>query len=292
MTRQLYKTTSPLEGRGIHSGQPCRLVMAPLTPGSGIWFVRTDLLRRRAARIPALLDHAVPSARRTVLRADGAAVSTPEHLLAALTGLGFSDVELRLSGEEVPAMDGSALPFCRALMEASASAPAHVTVGEAWQVRRMVRLRRGRSLCVITPAPRLEIQAAIELPGVRWPEWQRLRYEPLDPAHFMARIAPARTFGFVNDAALLRARGLARGANLGNVLALTPDGRAINPGGPRLMQEPVRHKVLDTLGDLALLGPQPLKARVRMERGNHALLIGALKQGVAAGDIARISLNN
>lgn len=264
-------------------------MIRPLPPGSGRWFVREDL--PGAPRIPALIEHALPLARRTVLRQGGVSVSTPEHLLAALSGLGIQDAELILEGPEVPALDGSALPFARALTACSEPAPPRTSAREVWQVRRNVRLRLGRSLCWITPAGRPEVRASVELPGARGPEWQRLAYEPGDPAHFMARIAPARTFGFADQAHQLRARGLARGASLRNVLALTRSGQVINPGGTRLMHEPVRHKVLDAMGDLALLGGAPLLARVRLERGSHKLLITALQQAIAAGDICRIHIN-
>ncbi len=279
-----------MQGSGIHSGQQACLEIRPLPPGSGRWFVRKDL--PGAPRIPALIDRALPTARRTVLREGDAAVSTPEHLLAALSGVGIQDAELLLEGPEVPALDGSALPFARTLMACSESSPPWTSAREVWRVRRSICQRLGQGLCWITPSQRTEVKAAVELPARHGPEWQRLTFEPGDPAHFMARIAPARTFGFAADAPRLRASGLARGASMRNVLALTPQGRVINPGGTRLMQEPVRHKVLDAMGDLALLGSAPLLARVRLERGSHRLLITALQRAVTAGDIYRIDISN
>ncbi len=270
--RILLHSTPAITGPGLHSGKESRLTVHPQPPGSGVRFVRIDM--GTEAVIPVSISNAVPAPRQTL-------VSTVEHLLAALAGLGIQDAEVCLEGEELPALDGSALPFARILHRLSRRGPD--LEGPAWRARHTVLGREGRSVCVISPAPVCEIQCSITLEG----NLQKLWHRPEGAQHFLARIAPARTFGFASEAAVLHGAGLARGASLCNVLVFGKEGKILNPGGSRFMDEPVRHKVLDALGDIALLGG-PLAARIQLERCSHRLLIRTLKLGVEQGHIYRV----
>ena len=275
MTR-LLRATRTLRGAGLHSGAHAALSIWPAPRGHGINFVRLDLTP--PAIVPALLLHAVCSARRTVLQRGAAWVSTPEHLLAALGGLGVRDAEVRLHGPEVPALDGSAAPFARALIDAGlAPEPGPAA---AWRVISELQLRRGAARCALLPPltpQQLELQCSVHFdhPAVGH---QQLRYQP-HPARFMARLARARTFGFADEAAGLRRAGLARGASLSCALVFGRHG-PLNHEGTRYADEPVRHKLLDALGDLTLLGA-PLRGRVLLQRCGHALLTTTLKRAIS-----------
>jgi UDP-3-O-[3-hydroxymyristoyl] N-acetylglucosamine deacetylase len=228
-------------------------------------FVRTDL--PGAPRVPALLGHADRQGgdvRRTRLAAGGVRLSTCEHVLAALAGLGVDNAEIRLDGEEPPEPDGSALPFALAILEAGIveqdaprrplAPPRPVTV-EDWN--RSIRLE---------PAERLELAYRLHYdhPAVGT---QELAWTA-DPDRFVAEIAPARTFALEEEVAELERRGLARGGSLDNAIVVGPKG-PLNPGPLRFPDELVRHKILDLLGDLSLLG-RPLRARVSADRSGHS----------------------
>lgn len=261
-------------GKGLHSGARSCLRVGPAARGAGCHFVLP------AGSVPALLDRAVPACRHTVLRHEGASVATPEHLLAALAGLGIWDAELRLDGAgEVPAMDGSALPFVRAL--ASVSRPTGTRPG--WRVAHPFRWTMGASSCLLAPGPELMLECTVHFDHPRIGR-QRIQLR-LDEERFVTRLAPARTFGMLREAAALRGAGLARGASLGNALVFDERG-VLNPGGTRFVDEPVRHKLLDALGDLALLGG-PLRGRVRLHRPGHRLVQLCLIRALDAGALIR-----
>ncbi len=253
------------------------MVIHPAPAGSGIWFARRA--GGRVVRIPARLDRAAPSHRCTVLCSDGVAVSTVEHLLAALTGLGIRDAEIRLRGAEVPIMDGSSAPFVRALLRASEPA-GHEE--QRWTVTRAVTAGEGPSRCHLLPGRRLELWCQVDFAVVGR---QCLRYVHRGAESFTRRLAPARTFGFLSEAARLRRAGLARGASLGSVLVFHEQG-VLNPGGSRFADEPVRHKLLDALGDLALLGG-PLRARIKLVQCSHRLLTATLRGAIQKGWLVR-----
>ena len=217
----------------------------------------------------------MPGPRRTVLAHQGVTVSTVEHLMAALWGLGIRDAEVHVRGAEVPIMDGSAAPFVRALLRASRPSGQSEA---GWIVSRAVTAAQGRSRCHLLPARRLELWCQIDFPVVGR---QCLRHLHQSADAFARRLAPARTFGFLSEAARLRRAGLARGAGLGSVVVYH-EGGVINPGGSRFHDEPVRHKLLDALGDLALLGA-PLRARIKLVQCSHRLLTTTLREAIQKG---------
>jgi len=217
--------------------------------------------------IPATIAHVESDARATVLADGDAQVRTVEHLLAALQVSGIDHVRIEVEGDEVPALDGSAAPWCALLAKAGRRAlavPARpVTLSSAIEIQdgngRFIRAE---------PAPGLSIDYTIDFPIASIGR-QRCQVEPLDARHFAEQLAPARTFALREEVEALRVAGLALGGSLDNALVL-------EEGGPmgdvplRFSDECVRHKVVDLVGDLALLGA-PLGAQVIAERAGHRL---------------------
>ena len=259
------------EGYGVHSGTPsgCRLHPAP--SGTGLIFqIGTQLL-------PALFRHVHASQQRTVLSdaAGNACVATIEHLLSACYGMGVDDLRIEVWGGELPILDGSASPWCAALLEAGLCAQA----GEraVLRVPEVIEIGDARSWARLVPGSGLVLDLTVDFPdpaiGVQHVHWVH------DPDAFVREIAPARTFGNLGDLDRLRTAGLGHGASLENTIAFDR-GRVINPEGLRFADEPVRHKALDVLGDLALLGT-PLEGHLCMMRPGHALTAALMGQILA-----------
>ena len=243
-------------GVGLHSGRPCAARVAPAPPGHG--------LRLNGAPLGQL---AVLSTRRaTSVATPTGPVATVEHLLAALVGQGVTDAEVTVEGGEAPILDGSAAPWAQALIlvEHGGGAP--------WRPPRSVSVADGERWIRVSPAPALRLTVVAHHPPA--PPW---RCE-VGLEDFARDVAPARTYVFLRDVAALRAAGLAQGGALDNALVLTDAGAPVQ-GALRLPDEPARHKALDLLGDLALLG-RPLAAHVEAHRPGHALnqrLVAALR---------------
>jgi UDP-3-O-acyl N-acetylglucosamine deacetylase len=259
-----------LEGEGLHEGRRARLALAPAEAGSGVRFRRADL--PGTAPVPA--DVAVSSGemRRTAVRGeDGAEVHTIEHLMAALHGRGITDLLCTIDAVEVPGMDGSALAFD----EAIAGAGLRELPGEppALVLDRVVEVEgAGGARIVALPAPgRLVVGYALdysEIPGLEAPLRQSVEVE-VTPESFRRELAPARTFAFEEEALLLRSMGFGKGASTRNTLVIRADGTPLE-NALRFPDEYARHKALDLLGDLALLGLR-LEARVLAYKAGHAL---------------------
>jgi UDP-3-O-[3-hydroxymyristoyl] N-acetylglucosamine deacetylase len=259
-----------LRGAGLHTGRAVEMVLRPAAPGSGIVFRRTD---RSGAAIPARLDQVTGTVSCVALGGDGG-VQTVEHLLSAARALGVDNLLVELDGPEVPGMDGSALPFVQALRGGGLrgqEAP-----------RRVLRVRTpvwaggaDAGWAVALPAARLSIACVVTLQAPAAGD-QAATFDAA-AGGYEETIAPARTWGYERDAAALRARGMALGASLENTLAIGGGG-FLNP--PRFPNEPARHKVLDLLGDLALLGAD-LRAAVIAVRAGHTVHV-ALARALAA----------
>ncbi len=277
--RELLAPTPWLEGAGLHGGRRTRLRVLPAPPESGLCFVRIDLAPEAA--LPARLEAARGGPRRTRLEAAGASVSTVEHVLSALAGLGIWDARIELDGDEPPALDGSALPLARLLL--AASGPRARPPRPPCRVLRSYSLRRGGSACHLQPAEEARLEGTIDFAHLAIGR-QHLRV-PLDAECYLARLAPARSFGLLEEVFALRRAGLARGASLASALVLGPRG-ALNPSGTRFRDEPVRHKLLDAVGDLALLGA-PFLGQLKLERCGHALLLATLQRARAEGALSR-----
>ena len=252
-------------GFGLHSGRPVRMVVRPAPTGHGIWFQRTDITGQDA-RIPAQWDVVTPSRLCTVIEnADGVSVSTIEHVMAALAGSAIHNALIEIDGPEVPILDGSAVPFVEGFLAAGIEeqdAPIR-----AIRVLKPVEVREGAAVARLEPADMLEIDFRIDFEdaaiGV-----QKRRLNMANGA-FVRELSDSRTFCRQSDVDAMRANGLALGGTLENAVVIDGD-RVLSPGGLRHADEPVRHKMLDALGDLALAGG-PILARYTGERAGHAL---------------------
>jgi len=255
------------EGVAIHRGDTVRLAVKPAAAGAGLHFARVDL--EGAPLLPARVGSVCDASLATSLAApgrEGVRVSTVEHLLAALAAAGVDDARIELDGPELPVMDGSAAPFAAAIAKAGLRA-----VGRARDeivVREAIVIEDGARRIAVHPHGAFAIDVTIDFdhPSIGR---QHIACDVITPPWFAAELAPARTFGFIADVDALRSSGRARGASLENTVVFDDDG-LMNEVGLRFPDEPVRHKALDLVGDLALLGA-PLRGRVIVERGGHAL---------------------
>lgn len=259
-------------GLGVHSGAPCTVELAPAPAGAGI------VLHTPGGAVPALLSHIESGFQRTLLRAGHAQAETVEHLLAACWALGVDDLCVHMDAREVPILDGSAAPWVAAL-EAAGLFENGGEMVEPLRVRRRIEHREGPRRIALEPAEALVLVLRIVFaePGIG----RQSGVFRLSPQRFARDLAPARTFGPARALPALQAQGLVRGASLANTAAFQ-DGRVLNPGGLRFADEPLRHKALDLVGDLALLG-RPLLARVEAEQPGHALTHAVLRKALAAG---------
>lgn len=267
-------------GIGLHGGRPAAVTVSPAEPDAGLVFRVVDPQGRGGVAIPAHPDSVHSTARATTLAVAGAkgrvqaviasdpiaSVSTVEHLLAALFALEIHNATIEVEGGEVPALDGSAAPFVSGLRRAGVRSLAAVRTELV--PTRAIEIRDGNRSIRIEPAEGLSIDYAIDYahPAVGR---QRFLLERATPESFETLLAPARTFGFADEVEKLRADGLALGGDLDNTLVLGTDG-PLNAGGLLFPDELARHKIVDLLGDLALLGAT-LHARVEVERGGHGL---------------------
>ena len=252
-------------GVGLHSGAATQMVVRPASADYGIWFRRTDLLQGDPM-IPARWDAVVPSKLCTlVANDDGASVSTIEHIMAALAGLAISNALIEIDGPEVPILDGSSIPFVTALLARGLreqSAPSR-----AIRVLKTVEVRDGEALARLEPAEMLEIDFRIDFADRAI--GRQSRCLNMSNGAFVRELSDSRTFCRQSDVVAMRARGQALGGTLENAVVFDGD-RILSPGGLRYLDEPVRHKMLDALGDLALAGA-PLLARYTGIRAGHAL---------------------
>jgi UDP-3-O-[3-hydroxymyristoyl] N-acetylglucosamine deacetylase/3-hydroxyacyl-[acyl-carrier-protein] dehydratase len=260
MNRRTIARPVSLEGIGLHLGAVCQLSFRPAPSGAGIVFRRIDLPGE--PQIPALADHAVLTERRTQLGEDPVAVHTVEHVLAAVAGCGIDDLEIRLDAPEPPIMDGSAAPFVDALVSAGFTEnPGEV---HFLTVRHPLTLTDGDSVYEVHPSPELELNVTIDFPHATIGRQQASYRVTRDT--FAKEIAPARTFGFLQEVETLRGMGLIKGASLDNAVVLDDNG--VIGTTTRWPDEFVRHKALDCIGDLALAGAR-VRARVTATKPSH-----------------------
>src|SRR5712672_2971016 len=256
-----------LSGVGVHSGLPVTLTLHPADAGTGLTFVRTRIEGRRDCEISADMTAVTATEFATVLGdASGPLVSTAEHVLAALAGLGVDNAVVEIDGPEAPIMDGSAAPFVAAIDAVGLQMldrPRRYI-----KVLKPVRVAKGDAYGEIRPNPRgFRVEAEIESEHALIGR-QALALD-INAETFRREIARARTFGFLRDVASLWNAGYALGASLENTLVVS-DNRILNPEGRRFPDEFVRHKILDAVGDLTLAGG-PMLATYHSVRGGHKL---------------------
>lgn len=269
------RTPALFAGIGVHTGEYARVSVRPAAAGAGLTFVRTDV-HDRDNRIPVSWQAVCKTQLGTVItNASGVTVATIEHLMAALAMLGVDNAAIEVDGPEMPIMDGSALPFVRVLDRAGLrpqDAPRrHIEILET------VEVVEGDKRAALTPADGFEMAFEIRFDaaaiGVQAIDLA------MDERAFREELADCRTFGFLRDVEALRAMGLARGGSLENCVVLDGD-VVLNPEGLRRPDEFVRHKALDAIGDLYVLGA-PILGRFEGVCAGHSLN-NALVRALAA----------
>ncbi len=266
-------------GVGLHSGVPVNIRILPAPPGTGIVFVRTDLDR---FEVPAAWRHVARVSYATSLMRQGVLISTTEHLLSVFYSMGVDNAYVEIDNLEVPILDGSGLPFVEMIQ--SAGIKNWRRSRRYMRIRRAVSVSDGRRRIEILPADRflLSCEVYFEHPLVGR---QKLEME-VTPERYAREIAPARTFGFFRELDALRNMGLIRGASLANAVCFDDHG-VMNPEGLRFPDECCRHKALDLIGDLALIG-KPLLGHVVAERAGHAMHVALVKRLMADASLYEI----
>jgi UDP-3-O-[3-hydroxymyristoyl] N-acetylglucosamine deacetylase len=251
-------------GTGLHTGVSVQITLRPARAGTGIVFVRRD--GGRATEIPARPSSVSSTSHATTLTHSGVSVSTVEHLMAALHALGVDNLYVDVDGPEVPAMDGSAQPFVDLLRSSGLFVQPEPRA--VLRIEQSVEVVDGNRSIRIDPAGSFQVSYAVDFehPAIRR---QELRIARVGAAVFERELSRARTFGFLDEVSALLKMGLAHGGSLENTVVLDSE-RVVNDDGLRWPDEFVRHKILDLVGDLALLGPA-IRGHVKVERGGHAL---------------------
>ena len=270
LTKQTtLKTPVETNGIGLHTGVAVQIKLMPAPPDTGYVFRRTDL---GGFEIPATVESVAHCGYATTLMRTGVMLSTVEHLLAALRGANVDNVYIDVDNLEIPILDGSAEVFIE--MIERAGVVEQPLARRALLVRERVSFEQGNRRISVEPADSYEIDCLIDfshpLIGI-----QRFALQLADGA-FSREIAAARTFGFTEEIEALQRSNLIRGGSLDNAIVLTPDGM-LNQTGLRFRDEFVRHKILDIIGDLALLG-MPILGRVVAERSGHILHAGLMSK--------------
>jgi UDP-3-O-[3-hydroxymyristoyl] N-acetylglucosamine deacetylase len=259
MRQQTIRRPVAIEGIGLHSGKRVRLTLSPGPPDSGIVFRRGP----DGEPIPAAPESVVDSHYATTIGRNGCRIQTVEHLMAAAAGLGIDNLGVEVDGAEVPAMDGSAKPFV-ALLTAAGRTPQGARRRPV-SIPHPIRVGGGNRWLQIAPAAELRISYTLDNdhPAIGT---QALSCVPTEES-FVTEFAPARTYGFLKDLGVMRKHGLALGGSLDNAIVV---GKRGTLNGLRYRDEFVRHKVLDLIGDLALLG-RPIRGHVVARNAGHGL---------------------
>jgi UDP-3-O-[3-hydroxymyristoyl] N-acetylglucosamine deacetylase len=245
---------------GLHSGAPVQMRIVPAPAGTGIQFRRVDLdgfIVEATGRNVAKVSYA------TSLMKKGVLISTTEHVLSAFIGLGLDNAIVEVDNLELPILDGSSMPIVE--MIASVGLRKQRRRRNYLRILKDVEIREGDKFIAVYPSDGYSIEYTIQFPSPIGREYLEV---DLSHGEYVSKIAPARTFGYLHEADQMRKMGLIRGANESNAIVLTKDG--VKNGPLRFADEFVRHKVLDLIGDLSLLGHQIL-GRVVADRAGHAM---------------------
>ena len=254
-----------LEGVGLHTGNKCVITFRPAPANTGIRFFRADL--PGIPMIPARLAFVVTTVRGTNLGLGDAKVHTVEHVLSACTGLGIDNLDILTTANEPPIMDGSSLPFVEALLRAGLvelDAPKrwlHLPHEVTYAAKDGARYRA-------VPSDKFEVAATLIHDHPMMPKMTLTM--TVDRESYLAEVARARTFCFEQEVSYLKSQGLAQGGSLENAIVIGKDKFHTNAEGLRFADEFVRHKMLDLIGDLTLIGRPLFKMRIEAERLGHA----------------------
>jgi len=264
-----------MRGVGLHTGVRINIRLSPASRDTGIIFVRTD---KGNGEIRACVNSVADTTFATNLASNGAIVGTVEHILSALSALNIDNLYVELDGSEVPIMDGSAFVFAQKILEAGIARQAKRI--SCLRIIKPVALIEGPCQIAVTPykGMRVTYRAYYNHPAF---EEQKMSID-ITERNFIEELAPARTFGFLKDVAFLRANGLARGSSLENTIVLGENG-IINKGKLRFKDEFVRHKILDVIGDISLLG-LPIYGHIIANKSGHTLNIRFLKKLLSSPD--------
>lgn len=267
-SQRTIKNEVSFEGIGLHTGRHARVILKPASRDAGITFIRSDKNTVIKANVASVIDTAFA----TTIGQDGAKIRTVEHIMAALAGLGIDNVVIDVNGPEIPILDGSSTELISIILRAG--------IAKQGKKRSFLRIRRpvifddGNSKIAALPYDGRRITYSIFFNHYGFGE-QRLSLE-IDEETFAREIAPARTFGFLKDIEYLRTNGLAKGGSLDNAVILGENG-VLNSTGLRFKDEFVRHKVLDSIGDFAILG-FPIYGHVIASKSGHSSNIKFLKK--------------
>ncbi len=249
-------------GIGLHTGVGVNLALKPAPENTGYSFIRTDL---DDFEIPASVEYISHCSYATTLVRSGVMLSTCEHLLSSLRGIGIDNCLIELDNIEVPIMDGSSETWFELIEKAGITiqnAPRHYL-----RILEKVEFKQGDRMMSIEPSERFEIECSIDF-SHPFINRQTFHFE-MEDGSYGREIASARTFGFTSEIEMLRKANLARGGSLANAIVLTPDGM-LNETPLRFADEFVRHKILDIIGDLALLG-MPIMGKITAVKSGHSV---------------------
>lgn len=251
-------------GVGLHTGHKANLTLRPAQEGTGIHFFRKDMGNKYPST-KAVVKNITDTRFSTSIGYNGNSVHTIEHLMAAFAGMGIDNAMVEIDAPEVPIMDGSAAPFVSLIKEAGIRK--QESVQPYIKITKAIELKENGKSITIEPAERLKITSYINYDHPVVKE-QALSYTPHN-GNFEKEIAHARTYGFLNEVKELMAMGLAKGGSLENAIVIGDDS-ILNEEGLRFEDEFVRHKILDILGDIALLG-MPVVGHIIARKSGHAL---------------------
>ncbi len=273
-SQRTIKNEVSFEGIGLHTGRHARVTLKPAARDTGITFLRSDKNTAIKAHVGAVIDTAFA----TTIGHDGVKIRTVEHIMAALAGLGIDNILVDIDGPEIPILDGSSTELIGIILKAG--------IAKQGKKRPYIRIKRpvvyddGNSKVAALPYEGRRITYSIFFNHYGFGE-QRLSIE-INEETFAREIAPARTFGFLKDIEFLRTNGLAKGGSLENAIILGEKG-VLNSSGLRFKDEFVRHKVLDSVGDLAILG-FPIYGHIIANKSGHSANIKFLKKLLANPD--------
>jgi UDP-3-O-[3-hydroxymyristoyl] N-acetylglucosamine deacetylase len=258
-----------IAGLGLHTGRVINMKLMPAPRDNGVVFIRTD---KGNVRIKANVCFVSDTTFATTLSSEGAKVGTVEHLLAALAGLHIDNVFVEIDGPEVPIMDGSSLPFISRILEAGIAKQAKTV--NFIRILEPVAVTEGPCQIAVTPYEGTRITYRVFYTHPAFGE-QKMGID-ITPMDFINELAPARTFGFLRDVEMLKSKGLARGGSLENAIVLG-EKEVINGGELRFKDEFVRHKILDAVGDLSLIG-LPIYGHIIANKSGHTLHVKLLRK--------------
>jgi UDP-3-O-[3-hydroxymyristoyl] N-acetylglucosamine deacetylase len=267
-SQRTIKNEVTFEGIGLHTGRNARVTLKPAARDTGVIFVRTD----KNASIKANVGSVIDTAFATTIGHNGVKIRTVEHMLAALAGLGIDNIYVEVNGPEVPILDGSSTEIISVILKAG--------IAKQGKKRPYLRIKRpilfddGHSTVAALPYSGRRITYSIFFNHYGFGE-QRLSLD-INEETFVREIASARTFGFLKDIEFLRTNGLAKGGSLDNAIVLGENG-VLNSSGLRFKDEFVRHKVLDSIGDLSLIG-FPIYGHIIASKSGHSTNVKFLKK--------------